>query len=260
MWIARGFSSISTSCPEESERQVRLKALEAARAFVESVFPACNAALLAGSASRGEETATSDLDIVVFVGEGASADYRESFERFGWKIETFIHDKDSYLLQFEKDRKKGRPVLASMIQEGVVLADTGIAAGFKEDASQSIAQGPEPLTDEFIQASRYFMFDFLDDFKDGRDEDETIMTLNSMCVTLADFVLRLNGQWTGRGKTLTRALYDYDPALAKRLFQAMDAYYRNRQKGPLVQFVHEIYAPLGGPIFNGFAMGKPKLE
>ena len=41
-------------------------ALEAARAAVEAHYPACAGAMVAGSVMRGEGTAASDLDIVVF--------------------------------------------------------------------------------------------------------------------------------------------------------------------------------------------------
>lgn len=235
---------------------MRLPAIEAAHQFIDAEFPACLTAFLAGSASRGEETPTSDLDIVVFVQVGVTADYRESFERFGWKIEVLIHNKDSYLPCFEKDRKKGRPILATMIQQGLILTDHGLAAELREAALRSITAGPEPLSDEFIRASRYFMFDSLDDFADCRDEEEALLTLNSLSVNLVDFILRLNGCWTGRGKTLKRALYSYDPVVAKRLFQALDAYYRHREKKPIIEFVQEMYAPLGGPLFDGFSMGK----
>jgi len=42
-----------------------LNVIDAARAFVEYSFPACDAAFVAGSAVRGEATTTSDLDIVI---------------------------------------------------------------------------------------------------------------------------------------------------------------------------------------------------
>ena len=51
--------------------------LEAARKFIDQNFPDCDGALLAGIAVRGEATATSDLDIVVFDSKVPTS-YRES--------------------------------------------------------------------------------------------------------------------------------------------------------------------------------------
>ena len=63
----------------------KLQPLEAAKRFITEKFADCQAALLAGSVIRGEETATSDLDIVVFDEKIESA-YRESLIEYGWPI------------------------------------------------------------------------------------------------------------------------------------------------------------------------------
>lgn len=237
---------------------MRLKAIDAAYQFVADTFPGCKVAFLAGSASRGEDKPTSDLDLVVILREGEPAGYRESFERYGWKLEVFIHNEHTYMPQFEKERIDGKPILSAMMLEGIVLIEEkpGLAEPFKAAAGSSLAQGPEPLTQSFVDASRYFMFDFVDDFEDAVDEREAILTLNAMSVRLGDFILRLNGSWSGSGKTMTRALYRMDPELADRYFAALDAYYTRRDKAPMIRFVYSIYEPLGGRLYDGFSMGK----
>lgn len=45
---------------------MRLQATVAAKKIVDEKSPDCFTALLAGSAAKGEETPTSDLDIVIF--------------------------------------------------------------------------------------------------------------------------------------------------------------------------------------------------
>lgn len=44
----------------------KIEPLEAAQRFISTQFPRCQAALLAGSVGRGQATATSDLDIILF--------------------------------------------------------------------------------------------------------------------------------------------------------------------------------------------------
>jgi hypothetical protein len=233
---------------------MKITALEAAVQFVNDEFPECEIAILAGSASRGEETRTSDLDILIF--DSNISEYRESFERYGWRIECFVNNNESCLKHFRSDREKGRPVLATMIIEGKVLRDKGLVEKIKEEALFYIKQGPTPLASEFIRASRYFMYDLLDDFIDAKSEEEEIILLNTISIQLADFILRLNGQWSGRGKTLTRALKNYNSELSDRFFSALNTYYRDKNKQPIVEFINDIYEPIGGQLFDGFSMGK----
>lgn len=59
-----------------------VNAVEAAQRFIAKYFRHCDGALLAGSVVRGEDTATSDLDIVV-CDTNQMTSYRESLHEFG---------------------------------------------------------------------------------------------------------------------------------------------------------------------------------
>ena len=78
---------------------MRLSPKDAALKFVNRNFPKCQAAVLAGSVVRGEETETSDLDVVIF-DKNFSSSYRESFIEYGWAIEAFVHNLTSYQVFF----------------------------------------------------------------------------------------------------------------------------------------------------------------
>jgi hypothetical protein len=234
---------------------MRLVPLEASKLFIDHYFPNCNVALLAGSATRGNHTETSDLDIVI-IDDTQTNDYRESFIDFGWRIEAFIYNSTSYKSKFAADRKKARPILACMLIEGVVIKDDGTVGSIKQEAQNSLNEGPEPLSDEFIKASRYFIFDLLDDFRDSDSYEEALMTLNTITLQLSEFILRVNGQWSGRGKTISRALYHYDTDLAQRFFNSLSAFYKLGKKEPFIYFVEQFYESFGGQIFAGFSMGK----
>ncbi|WP_052345888.1 nucleotidyltransferase domain-containing protein [Paucisalibacillus sp. EB02] len=233
---------------------MRLPSMEAALRFIIEEHPECEIAFLAGSASKGEETATSDLDIVVF-DHSIESSYRESFILYGWKVETFIHNEDTYLKQFDSERSSGRPILANMLSEGKIIKDNGKADEIKNRARMFIQTGPNPLTEEFIRASRYFIFDLLDDFIDAKSHEEAVITLNTMTTQLAEFILRVNGRWSGRGKGLVRALKNFDEEIYISFFDSLDRYYKHQDKDQIVHFVNEFYEPLGGPLFHGFKQG-----
>ncbi|MCJ8008610.1 nucleotidyltransferase domain-containing protein [Lederbergia wuyishanensis] len=234
---------------------MKLSKFDAINKMVGEKFPLCNVVFLAGSAARGEETATSDLDIIV-MDETIDTNFRESFFLYGWKMEVFIHNKQTYLDQFNMDRDKGIPILGNMLAEGKIIRDNGTAPKIKNTAIEFIKAGPTPLSESFINASRYFIYDLLDDFLDAKSHYEAIITLNTISIQLADFILRVNGQWAGRGKGLTRALQRYDHKLSMRFFSALDCYYKEGNKKPFINFVDEIYEPLGGRFFDGFVQGK----
>jgi len=234
---------------------LRISGIDAASKFVKEKFPNCDIAFLAGSASRGEETVTSDLDIVIFDSSIVS-NYRESFVLYNWKIEAFIHNYCSYLKQFEIDKETGRPILANMLAEGKIIRDNGKSQKIKDNAITFIKSGPKPLTEDFIRASRYFIYDLLDDFQDSNNHPEAIMTLNTISTQLADFILRVNHQWSGRGKGLARSLNKFDERIYNELFDSLNCYYKDGDKQSFIKFVNNFYEPFGGPLFDGFSQGK----
>jgi len=229
---------------------MKLDAIVAAKRFIEDFHGECQFALLAGSVSKGLATASSDLDIIIFYEERTNT--RESYVRYDWKIESFVHNHSSYKKYFAKEKESGRPVLASMIKDGIILKDHPLIYSIKQDAIDYLKEGPESLTPEFIRLSRYFVYDLLDDFVDSKNDDEAMIVLNLLSTQVADFILRYNNQWTGRGKGLVRAFKEYDEALSTRYFYTLNEYFQNRNKQPFVDLVNEIYEPLGGQLFDGF--------
>jgi predicted nucleotidyltransferase len=131
---------------------LRMQPNDVAKQFIDLYFTNCRIAFLAGSASRGEHKPSSDLDIVV-IDETQPHAYRESFFEFSWRIEAFIHTKDSYRTYFESDIKRGRPTLPNMIFSGLILKDDGTAQTLKQEARQLLQDGPKPLTIKDISAS-----------------------------------------------------------------------------------------------------------
>jgi predicted nucleotidyltransferase len=234
---------------------VRLPAIEAASRFVQDFFPKCNVAFLAGSASRGEEKESSDLDIVV-IDETQKHPYRKSLIELGWRIEAFIHNRESYKEFFESDRKRGRPTMPHMVFSGIILKDDGTAQALKQEAQKLLDEGPEKLSLEDIRMSRYFLTDLLDDFIDADNMDEALITFNTLSIQIAEFILRVNGNWIGRGKGLVRALKQYDEQLYKRFMVSLDAFYKAGDKQPFIQFFDDILEPYGGRLFEGFSIGK----
>lgn len=113
---------------------------------------------MAGSVVRGEATETSDLDIVIF-DDSISSAFRESLFQYGWAIEVFAHNLSSYRDFFEIDRKRARPSLPRMVNEGLILQDTGIISAIKNEAQYLLDHGPEPWPEETTLIKQYMLTD-----------------------------------------------------------------------------------------------------
>lgn len=232
----------------------RLSAFETATNYIQTHYPACNAALLAGSVVRGQETETSDLDIVIFDKDLPSA-YRSSILFEGWPIELFVHNFSTYKDFFKSDAERARPSLIRMVAEGLPIRDCGMLNGIKEEASAILIEGPVEWTEEVIRTKRYIVTDLLDDFIGARRE-EGLFIAGALADGIHEFFCRTHNQWIGAGKWIPRALKEVDPDFAEKYFEAFDTYYRTDEKGEIIELTNGLLQPHGGRLFEGYTLGK----
>lgn len=235
----------------------KLEPIEAAKLFIHKHFPNCQGAVLAGSVVRGEATNTSDLDIVIFDKNLASA-YRESFMDYGWAIETFVHNLTSYQSYFQMDFQDAKPSMQRMVLEGIPIRDEGIVDLIKKDAKEMLENGPEKWTDEMIRTKLYFITDALDDFVGCNNRAEELFIANSLAELIHEFVLRKNGCWIGSSKWIIRALKHYDVKFTEEFVEAFDAFYKTGDKSKVILLSERVLEPYGGRLFEGFSLGKEK--
>ncbi|MFI8574302.1 nucleotidyltransferase domain-containing protein [Rossellomorea aquimaris] len=236
----------------------RLPAMEAAKKFVLETFPTCQAALLGGSVVRGEDTSTSDLDIVI-IDESLHSEYRESFNLHGWPIEAFVHNRQTIQVYFQKDCQRARPSLPRMVSEGIPILDHPIIPRLKEEANKLLRGGPPKWNSQTIDMKRYFLTDALDDFIGSKERGESIFIASSLGESLHEFVLRTQGHWIGASKWITRALKEYDERFAEDFVEAFDQFYQKGDKQTIVRLVDSVLDPHGGRLFEGFSIGKNKI-
>ncbi|WP_114571139.1 nucleotidyltransferase domain-containing protein [Exiguobacterium flavidum] len=233
----------------------RLPALEAAARLIEEQFPMCSGALLAGSVVRGEATATSDLDLVIFE-EGLSDSYRSSIRFDGWDVELFVHNLESYTAFFKSDTERAKPSLARMITEGWVIRDSEALHRIKAEATLVLSAGPPRWTDEMLTQKRYIVSDLLEDFIGTQRRSEGLFVASDLMWHAGEFILRANGQWTGSSKWMERALRAYSSELADRFTGAFDRFYTAGEKDQVIGLVDDLLLPFGGRLFEGYSIGK----
>ncbi|MGG4168061.1 nucleotidyltransferase domain-containing protein [Rossellomorea vietnamensis] len=234
---------------------IRASAIETAKQFIHEKFPTCQAALLGGSVVRGEETATSDLDIVV-LDERLQTEYRESLIYYGWPIEVFVHNLKTLRHYFQSDANRARPSLPRMVSEGIPLTDHTIIDKIKQEANTILRDGPPEWSAETIRMKRYFLTDTLEDFIGSTNRGESIFIANSIGESLHEFVLRTNHHWIGSSKWIVRALKVYDQKFAEDYVNAFEEFYRKDDKKDIVRLVDSVLQTHGGRLFDGFSIGK----
>ncbi|TFD93691.1 nucleotidyltransferase domain-containing protein [Jeotgalibacillus sp. R-1-5s-1] len=233
----------------------RLDPIQASKAFVNEYFPDCNAAVLAGSASRGEATPTSDLDIVVF-DPGIKQSYRESLIKYDWPIEVFVHNLNSYVHFFEDDCKHGKPSMPHMVACGIVLKRSNELDQIRKEADLMLKKGPAPWSESTVALKRYMITDLLDDLMGSNDRGEDIMITAELSILLQEFMLRVNNRWIGSSKWMIRELKRFDPDYAEAFTEAFDQLYTSGDKAAVKKLVEESLQTHGGLLFEGFSIGK----
>lgn len=226
--------------------------LDAAKGAIEARYPACAGALVGGSAVRGQGTSASDIDIVVFFEEGHAAVHRASVHHDGWPVEFFVYTPASHDRFLGQDREAGTGIMAHLSAHGIAVPGEAPLIAARRAAALAVWEaGPPPLAPEAVEDRRYRLTDLLDDLDPARTSLERFGTLSRLYLQLADFALRVEGRWSATGKTLARALRDYDPALAQA-FEGAFARAFAGECGPVTALADGILAPHGGRLFAGY--------
>ncbi|WP_426451395.1 nucleotidyltransferase domain-containing protein [Paenibacillus sp. S-38] len=227
---------------------------DTARRFVRREFPACEAALLAGSTVQGEATPSSDLDLVIF-DESQEGPFRRTYQSEGWIIETFVLTKDTYRYFFDLAVESAIPSLLRMCAEGHILFGGEEIEGIVAEARSDLLAGPPPWSRQELRQARYLLGEFLADFEGCPRREEALFITAKLAEQLADFALRTRGEWIGEGKWLQRGLQRCDAAAAGELHAALEAYYGSGDKEPLAALTRRWLAPFGGVLAEGYAEG-----
>ncbi|WP_437357872.1 hypothetical protein [Inquilinus limosus] len=229
--------------------------IEAALATAESVlatrYPDAHFAFVAGSIIRGQDTAHSDIDLVVVYGRVDRA-RRESFRSGGFPVEAFVHDPGTLRWFMDQDVARGRPSIVTMVAEGRLIGPvTADAEALRSEAGSLLAKGPPPLAAERRDALRYEITDLVDDLRDRRTPQETLAIGAALHQRLADLMLLGRGHWTGSGKWIPRLLAALDEPLARDFDEAFRWLFAESRPDRLIAFAETELGHHGGPLFEG---------
>ncbi|MUG72200.1 nucleotidyltransferase domain-containing protein [Paenibacillus validus] len=231
-----------------------MNGMEAAGRCIDTYFPNCEAALLAGSVVQGGETSASDLDLIVF-DESQEGPFRRTYRAFGWIIEAFVMTRDSYRYFFDQAIDSAIPSMLRMCACGQALKGEDAIRDIVSEARDALAAGPFPWSVQELDRARYEIGESLADLSGDRSDAECLFIVAKLTLQLASFALRSAGCWLGDGKWLYRELERHSLEQSRELLAALDAYYTNRNPEPLFALTGRWLEPYGGLLAEGYAEG-----
>jgi len=232
---------------------MKMDGAEAARAFIATHFPDCMAAVLFGSVARGEQTETSDLDIIVVTDEDISP-YRKSYRQYGWFIEVFVGSREYNEEKVKHFQGRHIPSFLTSYAEGIVLKDhQNFAQELQDKARAVLERGPDALTPQEIDTYRYVITDWMDNFVDSKSYEESLFIAYDLAAKAGEFLLAHNRKWTGERKWLYRALQKLDQEVADRLVEELKWFYQTGNKEGLIEVVVRVLNLVGGKLYEGYS-------
>jgi predicted nucleotidyltransferase len=236
------------------------EALKLVSRFVTGRHPNAAAALLAGSAARGEATSNSDYDVVLLFESLSEGAWREMVNFEGRDFEVFAHDLATLSYFFrEIETPSGRPVLATMVVEGLPIESSSpdLVAAAKQIALDTLQAGPPALDETAFELHRYKITDLAQALWVSRDEATALAINASLYSALSDFFLRAAHQWSATGKATSRALAAADPKIADQFAIAFASLFKTGNAALVQTLVDDILAPHGGRMRAGFKQLAP---
>lgn len=223
----------------------------AARDFVQQHYPNAQAAYLGGSAATGRATPTSDLDILVVLPEGPDdISFVETTTHAGWLVEAFVYTPAAAHRWLERGRAQRRPVLDSLIGNGIALTDTPETAQWAERSRRILATGPPEAEASEIDGRRYLLSALVDDLEGEPPSVERYVVQADAFRVAAELALLVDQQWLGTGKWLVRNLQDQDD---HGLLRWADS---PHDVSTLVAICRRVLDAAGGYLQDGFVRGQ----
>ena len=187
--------------------------------FIATHFPHADIAIIAGSTSRGERTATSDIDLLL-IGADLFEDGRPStaatYDFEGEVFEVFAYTPNGYDEWAQRDVGGHRPVIVHMLVEGIAVRQDASLEALRTRWRTVLEAGPK-LTGEESRLRRYIITDVLDDLRDATDPLELRILASMLFDRTAELMLLSEGHWIGTGKWLPRRLRAAFPERADQL-------------------------------------------
>jgi hypothetical protein len=221
------------------------------RELLDARFPDAIGGLVAGSPARGDDTPSSDVDLIVLL-PGHPAPMRRTERVRGRLVEFFVHTEESFVVFIDQEHQLRRSPLLHMCAHGLIIRDhDGRLARLQDLARDRWAAGPAGLTDDEVDDRRYRLTALLDDLADETDPADRAALAAALFTDVADLALVSRGHWSGAGRWLSRRLREIDNDLVENLVTGRRAAVMG-DVAILTSCGHAELERIGGPLDSGY--------
>ncbi|MDQ3323969.1 MAG: nucleotidyltransferase domain-containing protein [Acidobacteriota bacterium] len=240
------------------DKTLNERAVETTRDIYKTRYNKAEVIFLAGSFVRGEETRTSDLDLVVIFKQLPNP-FRESFYFNDFPIETFVHDPETLNFFLQNECRQAFSPLMQMIDEGIEIPKpTEFSADLKKLAAK-MKESLHKISNEEIERMRYGITNLVDDIKFPRSKFELTATGTALYSALSDFYLLVNELWLAEHKTIPRILEQKNPEWQNQFCLAFEDLFVNGKSEKVILLAEDLLQPYGGFLFDGYRNDAPKI-
>jgi hypothetical protein len=221
------------------------------REVLDARFPDAVGGLVAGSSARGDDTPSSDLDLVVLL-TGHPAPMRRTERVGGRLVEFFVHTEASFAAFADREHRLRRSPLLHMCAHGMIIRDRdGRMSRLQALARRRWAAGPAELADRELEDRRYRLTALLDDLADETEPADRAALAAAVFTEVADLALVTRGCWSGTGRWLTRQLREIDTDLTEELLAGLQAAVHGATSA-LKSCGEAELRRIGGPLDSGY--------
>lgn len=218
---------------------------------VRDAFPGFRSAMVSGSVVRNTATPNSDLDVVVLVEDGVGS-RRETVDWDGTTVDLFAYDNDGMHHWLAQDIEQRRPVLSTLILDGVPVTGNATATDAAKSAAQSVFdEGPRLVKGPELTRMRYVVTDLLLDVEWSMERAETLLIASELFSRVGDLMLAAARIWSGKGKWLLQEMREYDAVLTADLVAGLDEVAHSDARRLLLEAVDNALDHVGGRYLVG---------
>ena len=199
-----------------------------------------------GSASKGQATEGSDLDLLLIFDYVPNA-CKENFYYDGWPIDVSIHDLDTLRYRmYVGEPARGMQFISSSILDALeILPANPIGEEAKRMAEDAFNRGPEKPSRYDIDIDIERITDYMHDIKFSNNRPEQILVLLYLLESLINFYFRAQGKWSYCCKALMQKFQADTPFLANEVHEACEYFFRTGGTSGIEDVVNKIVSPYG---------------
>jgi len=222
------------------------RALEITRNFALENYANAAAAIVCGSAARGNWKTSSDIDLIVVL-EDANVPFTEAVDLNGLEIHLIMIPafRATKILLDERHARKG--VYVSIFANGKVLWQKGNTGQQLIDMAKLVQQeGPRPFTQEELRVMRFQSSELLANLETDRPFAEKTHIFYQVLDMLLQIHLCLRKGWLNPGKERARELKRVDAAGLATSQEVTQTFFAQQDPAPFVKWGRSVLDQVGG--------------